>query len=508
MWVNSYLQEILLRERMAEAERTAVRNHLLRGAASRPRAGPKAATGAGRTRLLLEGPIVSTLLRLGAPNALVNVVLIAVTASVDAHFVGRLGPQALAGLALVFPLLMLMQQMANGSMGGAIASAVARALGAGRRQDAGALVVHALVIAGVMAAAFSALVLAAGPVFYRLMGGEGATLAAAIEYSTAIFAGALGYWVLSALTSVVRDAGHAALLGAVYVAAEAIHVLLVPVLVFGWGPVPALGITGAGVATVGSFTLSTLVLVWYLTSGRAAVGLSFRGIRLERRLFVEILRVGAPMSLQPILNNVALAMLTGFVATLGPTALAGFGAAVRLEYVQMPLVFGLGASLLAMVGTNVGAGRLSRAARITWIAAGLGATATASVGLFALAWPAVWTGFFTARPDVHAVAAGYLGIVSLTYPFIGLGFTISSAFQAAGRPFWPLTAIASRVVVVSVGGWIALRLTDGGLPALALVAASGMIVYGVTLAVAFRAGAWLPRERHPEPVGLLLTKTA
>src|SRR5262249_26821729 len=96
---------------------------------------------AARTRLVfLEGPIVSTLLRLAAPNVVVNVVLIAVTATVDAHFVGRLGPDALAGISLVFPLIMLMQQMANSSMGGAIASAIARAIGAGRQAVGGQLV--------------------------------------------------------------------------------------------------------------------------------------------------------------------------------------------------------------------------------------------------------------------------------------------------------------------------------------------------------------------------------
>jgi Na+-driven multidrug efflux pump len=123
----------------------------------------------------------------------VNVVLIAVTASVDAHFVGQLGSSALAGLSLVFPLMMLMQQMANSSMGGAMASAVARAIGSGRPEDASALVVHALAIAGVMAGVFTSVFLAAGPTIYGLMGGEGPALAAAIEYSNAIFAGALAY---------------------------------------------------------------------------------------------------------------------------------------------------------------------------------------------------------------------------------------------------------------------------------------------------------------------------
>src|SRR3954465_10634711 len=138
--------------------------------------------GAARRRLLLEGPIVSTLLRLAVPNVVVNVVLIAVTVSIDAHFVAQLDPSALAGLSLVFPLLMLMQQVANSSMGGAVASAVARAIGSGRHEDASALVVHALVIACVMAAMFAAVILVAGPTLYAIMGGSGSALAAAIEY--------------------------------------------------------------------------------------------------------------------------------------------------------------------------------------------------------------------------------------------------------------------------------------------------------------------------------------
>src|SRR5262249_59032425 len=128
--------------------------------------------------------------------------------------------------------------------------------------------------------------------------------------------GRLAYWLLSTLTSVVRGTGEGAVLAVVYLAAEALHVLLVPVLMFGMGPLPPLGITGAGIATVASFTASSAVLAWYLASGRTAIKLSLRGVRLDRRLFVEILRVGAPMSLQPILNNLALATLTRFVRAL------------------------------------------------------------------------------------------------------------------------------------------------------------------------------------------------
>lgn len=448
---------------------------------------PAATVGPSRTRLLLEGPIVSTLLRLAAPNVVVNVVLIAVTATVDAHFVGRMGPSALAGLSLVFPLIMLMQQMANSSMGGAIASAIARAIGSGRHLDASDLVVHGMAVAAGMAAIFASILLIGGPAIYALVGGDGETLAAAIEYSNAIFAGAIAYWLLSTLTSIVRGAGQAMVLAVTYIGAELLHVLLVPVLMFGAGPLPALGIKGAGIATVLSFGAASAALAWYIASGRTAVRPSLRGVRLRRRLFVDILRVGAPMSLQPILNNLALATLTGFVAALGARELAGFGAAVRLEYLLYPLAFGLGAGLLAMVGTNIGAGNYARAARIAWTAAGLAAGITGMIGLFGALSPRSWTALFTGAEEVHAAAAGYLSVVGLAFPFLGAGLTLASTFQAAGRPLWPLLAITRRALTVAVGGWIAVHRAGAGLSGLAAVAACGLIVYGASLTIAFRA---------------------
>jgi putative MATE family efflux protein len=443
--------------------------------------------------------MVSTLLRLAAPNVVVNVVLIAVTSTVDAHFVGQVGPDALAGLSLVFPLIMLMQQMANSSMGGAIASAIARAIGAGRHGDASALVVHGIVVAAGMAVIFTSALLIGGPAIYKLMGGAGDTHAAALEYSNAIFAGALAYWLLSTLTSVVRGTGQAAVLAVVYLAAEALHILLVPVLMFGMGPLPPFGITGVGVATVVSFAASSAVLAWYIASGRTAIKLSLGGVRLSRRLFVEILRVGAPMSLQPILNNLALATLTGFVASLGAAQLAGFGVAVRLEYLLYPLAFGLGAGVLAIVGTNIGAGNFTRAGRVAWTAAALAASVTGCIGLFGATLPGIWTGLFTKVPEVHVLAAHYLAMVSLAYPFLGLGLTLTSAFQAAGRPLWPLLGITSRALVVAVGGWIAVHLTGSNLSDLAVVAAAGLVTYGAGLTIAFRAGVWQTRRLRTSP---------
>lgn len=161
---------------------------------------------ASQTRRLLEGPIAPTLLRFAAPNVAVMLAQAAVNTG-EAYFVGWLGPEALAGVSLVFPLIMLMQGMAGGGMGGGVASAVARALGAGRRDDANALVLHAVVIACLMGALFTTGAIWGGPTLSRAMGGAAHTLEAALTYSNLVFAGALSCWILNILASIVRGTG-------------------------------------------------------------------------------------------------------------------------------------------------------------------------------------------------------------------------------------------------------------------------------------------------------------
>src|SRR5262249_55758618 len=157
--------------------------------------------------LMLEAPILPTLLRLAAPNVVVMVV-VAVSGAVDAFFVGRLGADALAGVSLVFPAWMLMVTMSAGGIGGGIPSAVGRALGAGRRAEADALVAHAAVIALGMSALFTAAALWAGPALYGAMGGTDGALAAALAYSNVVFAGAVAVWLVNTLGSVLRGAGE------------------------------------------------------------------------------------------------------------------------------------------------------------------------------------------------------------------------------------------------------------------------------------------------------------
>src|SRR6266852_1675414 len=163
-----------------------------------------------RTRMLLEAPIARTLLRLAAPNVVVMVVQASV-GLIEAYFIGKLGTDALAGVTLVFPVVMLMQMMSAGAMGGGISSSIARALGGGRRADADALALHALVIALLFGLTFTVALLLGGRWLYAAMGGSGASLDAALTYSNWVFAGAVLVWLFNSLASVIRGTGNMAL---------------------------------------------------------------------------------------------------------------------------------------------------------------------------------------------------------------------------------------------------------------------------------------------------------
>lgn len=448
-----------------------------------------------RTRMLLEGSISGTLLRLAAPNVVVMFVQASV-GLIETYFVARLGTDALAGVALVFPLLMLMQMMSAGAVGGGITSAIARALGAGRRADADALVYHALAVAVGFALAFTVVVLGGGRWIYGAMGGHGASLAAALTYSNVIFAAAVLVWIFNSLANVIRGTGNMAVPAAVTCAGAAALIPLSPCLIFGWGPFPRLGVAGGAVAVVAYYALGSLALAAYLRSGRSVVRLSLGGIAFRWRLFHDILRVGAVAALVTVGTNLTIAVATGLVGRFGPAAIAGYGVGSRLEYLLVPLVFGLGGPLIAMVGTNIGAGQRDRALRTAWIGAAIAAGLTESIGLLAAAFPHAWLSWFDTDPAMLDAGSRYLRAVGPFYGLFGLGMALYFASQGAGRLLWPLLANLTRLTIAALGGWLALSWT-GNLTHVFLALSTALVVFGLINAGAVAAGAWFGPLRWP-----------
>lgn len=443
-----------------------------------------------RTRRMLEEPVFPLLLRMAWPNVLIMLAQ-ASTGLIETWWVAKLGTDALAGMALVFPAVMLMTMISAGAIGGGISSAVARALGGGRRQEADAIVLNAVAINLLLGLGFSAVFLIFGAPIYRALGGEGAELHAALLYSNVVFAGAIFIWLSNGLASVIRGTGNMLFPALVTCAGVVFLIPVSPALIFGFGPVPALGVAGGGVAVVAYYAASTLVMGWHILAGRNPV--RFRLARLDGRLIRGILRVGGMSSLNAIQTNATIAGATALVASAaGIEAVAGFGTGARLEYLLVPLVFGIGAPLVALVGTNIGAGQRDRALRIALTGAAMAFCATEIVGLSAAIWPAAWLGLFSPDPAIIAAGSAYLQVVGPFYGFFGLSIALYFGSQGAGRLFWPLTAGLIRLLIALGGGWLALRLT-GSLTALFAALALGLVVAGSTVFVAVRAGAWFRR---------------
>ncbi len=448
-----------------------------------------------RTRALLEAPILPTLLRLGAPNVAVMLAQASV-GLIETYFVGQLGTDALAGMALVFPLVMLMQTTSAGAMGGGIASVIARALGARRTDDANALVLHAVLVALGFGLLFSVALLGGGRWIYTRMGGSGGALEAALSYSNWVFAGAVLVWLFNSLAAVIRGTGNMAFPALVTVAGVPLLVPLSALLIFGWGPVPGFGIVGGAIALLVYYGVGSLVLVLYLASPRSLLRPALRGTRLRWALFSDILRVGLAGSVSTVATNLSIAVVVALVGAFGSAAIAGYGTASRLEYLLIPLVFGIGAPLVAMVGTCIGAGQRERALRAAWIGAALCFAMAEAIGLWAAAFPHTWLRLFSDDPAMLEAGTQYLRSVGPLYGFFGLGLVLYFASQGAGKLLWPVLANLLRLAVAALGGWLVLR-WGGTLTQVFLVQGLAMVVYGLVNAGAVAAGAWFGPLRRP-----------
>ena len=447
-------------------------------AAEIPPASSKVLSGAERKararEAMLHGPIVPTLVKLALPTIGVMVAQTAVGIA-ETYYVSFLGTDVLAGVALVFPIFMLMTTLSNGGLGSGVASAIARAIGGGRQKDADALVFHAVVLGVIVGALFTIGITLGGRALYSAMGGRNGSLDAALLYSTVLFAGSIPAWIVNFLACAMRGAGNVRVPALVTLIGGVVTVIASPALIFGLGPIPRLGIGGAGLAFNLYYFIAMLVLLRYMRSSRS--DLTLRIAPLERRLFADMLKVGLPTAINTVQTNLVVILVTAIVGVFGVHALAGYGIAARLDYVLIPLLFGLSSAVLTMVGVNVGAGNGPRARRITWISGLIGVGITEAIGLVAAFAPLLWLTLFTSEPDVLAPGVTYLGIVGPLYGLYGFGFVASFAGQGAGRVLWPTVAVSARLLVAAGGGWLAITFFGGTMTTLAIIVALSFVAY-------------------------------
>jgi len=434
------------------------------------------------------GERFAPLLRQSLPTTLVGFAqggaLIAETA-----LVGRLGTEALAAYALVLPFALLMSMMSTGAMGGGVSAAVARTLGAGRQEEAAALIRHALLIGGGLGLLSCLLMQIAGRPLFAAIGARGAVLDLAVLYAGVLFLGVPMHWLVATLASVLRGAGVMALPARLIAIAWIVEPLLGAALMFGVGPVPALGIVGLPIAYGLVFTVTAALLMRTVMAGGCGFTPRLLG-PLRAVLFTRILSVGAVASAMATLAVATTIGVTALIAGFGPAAIAAYGIAARLEFLMVPLSFGIGATLTQQVGRRVGAGEWERARRLAWRGGWMVCGACATIGMLAALFPDLWIGLFTADPEVAQIARLALRIIGPAYALLGLGMALYFASQGAARMRWPFAAALVRFGCAAGGGALAAGPLGLGLTGVFAAVAAGLAGYGVMVAMGVRAGVW------------------
>lgn len=450
-------------------------------------AGPAAAPGA-PAQVLLDGPILRTLLRLAAPNVVAMSLSVCVGIA-ETFYVGLLGVTPLAAMALVFPFAMLTGMLSAGAMGGGVSSAVSRALGAGDLARAHAVAKHALLIGVLAGLAYSALLLALRRWLFSTLGGSGAVLDEALAFSRVLFGGALSVWVFNTLASIVRGTGNMRVPSITIGLVMALQIAIGGGLGLGLGPLPRLGMPGVASGQILAMALGTLFLLWYLRRAAARVRLVWRGIPVQRALFWEILKVGAVSCLSPLQSVLTLVLMAGFVAHAGVLPLAGYAIGQRLEFLMTTIGFGVGIASIPMVAMAIGAGQVARARRVAWTAGAVTLVVVGVIGGVVALAPDLWGRIFTPQEEVLAYTRQFLHWTGPLYGVFGFGLTVYFSSQGAGRMAGPVAAATLRLALVALAGsWLTAR--DAPAWQLFAMAMLAMAVYGGTCALALRYGRW------------------
>ncbi len=442
-----------------------------------------------RQTAFLNAPITPTLLKLAAPNMIGFFVMSCVSIA-EMWYVGEIGTSALAGFAVLFPLVMLMNMLGAGSIGGVIAATTARAMGAGNVDRANRIVWHATTLALI-----ASLIFFAAEKFWAVdiataIGASGDSLKHALSYSNVVFSGVFTLWYFNIFSSLLRGAGDMKTPAFAMVITATCQIMLSGALSLGWFGLPALGLSGIGWGTVIAAGIGAAICFLKLRSGKSGIRFSRDNLQWDPNMARELVKVGGLAGINPFLSISTIVLVTSMVSRFGESALAGFGIGARLEFILIPIVFGIGAAMISLVGSNIGAGQIDRAQNIGWIGGGLSFLICGVIGLFVAIVPEGWAGIFTEDTIVFEAAAQYLAIVGPAYAFFGLGLSLYFASQGAHAVFWPVFASVGRLFIAAGIGYYAFQNGQADYQTILYCVSGSLFFYGIIPTLALALGAW------------------
>ena len=442
-----------------------------------------------RTEQFLKDPIFPLLIKMSAPNT-VAFLINAVVVLAEFWFISQLGITPLAAVTLAFPAIMLTQQMAFGALGGAVTSSIARSLGAADKPRAEKLLWHSLYISCFGALAFLIIFFIFGEPLLRILGGTGALLEESLAYCFVYLLGAIVVWLSGSLTAALRGMGDMQFPAVLTVVCAGIQVFFSAGFILGSFGLPKLGLVGSAWSMIVTSGFMALVTLIKISSPSSPVRLKLKRITIERELFEDIFSVALPASLSPIMTVATVLLLTGLIGQFGTSAIAGYGIGSRVEFLLIPIVFGIGTAMTAMVGTNIGAKNIERAEKIGMVGATTAGLLSAVIGLALALTPNLWISIFTSDPETLLVTKQYIQILGVCYVFQGYGLSLYFASQGANAMKWPIIITAIRLIVFSVIALVAVYWLSYGLVSIFYASAIAMGIFGILMVISLKMGAW------------------
>lgn len=432
----------------------------------------------GRSIFLLAVPMV------------VEMAMESIFAVVDVFFVGRIGPEAVATVGLTESLMIVIYTLAFGLSIGATAT-VSRRIGEKDHDGAGRAAVQVIVLGLAISGVLGIIGAIFAPQLLALMGADAGVIATGSGYARMMLAGSSTAFLLFVVNAVFRGAGDPAVAMRILIVANSINIVMDPVLIFGLGPFPALGVTGAAVATTLGRGVGLLMAIWMLARGAGHLAIKRAHLHVEPDTMWRIARLSGMGTFQVAIGSMSWIGLVRVISSYGATAMAGYTIAIRLLIFALMPAFGLGGAAATMVGQSLGAGKPERAEQAVWTAAKYDVVFLSSIGLVFLSFTPQIVGLFTEDAAVMAVAVYGLRAMSLGFPLYAAGMVLEQSFNGAGDTWTPtwLNLLAFWIIQIPLA-WVLAEpfgMHERGVFVSVTVAYS---VLAVVSGVLFRRGKW------------------
>jgi putative MATE family efflux protein len=382
-----------------------------------------------------RGSIGRSIVMLAIPMVL-EMAMESIFAVVDVFWVSRLGPDAVATVGLTESMLTLVYTAAMGLSIGVIA-VVARRTGEKRPEEAAEAAVQGIALGVVVAATVAALGIAFAPHLLALMGASPQVEALGVSYTRVMLGGSVTVFLLFLINAVFRGAGDAAIAMRTLWFANAINIVLGPCFIFGLGPFPELGVTGAAVATTIGRGSGVLYQIYRLGRGDARVTVRRHDVRFRPAVMATLLRLSGSGTFQVLVGTASYIGIVRIVSSFGSAALAGYTIAIRLVVFWLLPSWGLSNAAATMVGQSLGAKDPERAERAVWIAGRYNMVVLGTVGLVFILFAQPIVGLFTHDPEAAPIGALALRTMSYGFVFYALGMVLTQAFNGAGDTWTP-----------------------------------------------------------------------